>query len=175
MTWHLLGFAIMAILFIILKTTRQIRVENTKLNEPPTIHISLWQFWKHGTQILDTIAAENMHKFHDGIFTVSILSWKIYVVSSPEVTLSIQARTKYASLGWISVLMMSSMGGQSKRATQLLGKGVNRGEVGSGVGFVHDYHKVELRTMSLGTGLDTMKKDFAISWEQLLDFTSDIS
>jgi len=165
MTWHLLGFAIIAVLFIILKRTRQSRAEDTKLSEPPAVHVSLWQLWKHGTQILESMAAENTHKFRDGIFTVAILGWKIYVVSSPEVTLSIQARSKYASLGWIAVLMMTSMGGQPKRATELLFKGVDRGDVG----FVHDYHKAELRTMSPGTSLDAMKKEFAVAWEQLLE------
>ena len=61
------------------------------------------------------------------------------------------------------------MGGQPKKATQLLFRGVNRGDVRNGLGFVHDYYNVELRAMSLGTSLDAMQEDFVAAWDPFID------
>ena len=110
-----------------------------------------------------------MHKVPHGIFTVAVLGWHIYVVNSPEMTQVIQPRSKYTGLGWISVLVMANAGGQPKKATELLFKGVDRADVGNGLGFVHDYHKVELRGMSLGTSLDAMQEDFVAAWDPFIE------
>ena len=166
---YLLLFAVAAASLISLVRPKTFRSEATQQREPPLVQGSVWKFLRHGTHILDTLAAENMHKVPHGIFTVAVLGWHIYVVNSPEMTQVIQSRSKYTGLGWISVLVMASMGGQPKKATQLLFKGVDRGDVGNGLGFVHDYHKVELRAMSLGNSLDAMQEDFVAAWDPFIE------
>lgn len=109
-----------------------------------------------------------MHKVPHGIFTVAVLDWHI-VVNSPEMTQVIQSRSKYMGLGWIAVLVMANMGGQPKKATELLFKGVDHADVGNGLGFVHDYHKIELRAMSLGTSLDAMQEDFVAASDPFIE------
>jgi len=169
MASYLLIFAVGAVALISLIRLGQNRSEDTQRREPPVIRGSVWKFLRHGTHILDTLAAENMHKVPHGIFTVAVLGWHIYVVNSPEMTQVIQSRSKYTGLGWISVLVMASMGGLPKKATQLLFKGVDRGDVGNGLGFVHGYHKIELRAMSLGTSLDAMQEDFVAAWDPFVE------
>jgi hypothetical protein len=56
---------------------------------------------------------------------------------------------------------MANMGGMPKYAENLLFQGVDKGDVGNALGFVHDYHKIELLTLSLGVSLNAMKRDFA--------------
>lgn len=63
---------------------------------------------------------------------------------------------------------MGSIGGIPKRAIDLLFKGVERGNVGSVVGFVHGYHKVGLRELSLGNSLNRIRRDFANEFEPLI-------
>ncbi|OJD24153.1 hypothetical protein ACJ73_04488 [Blastomyces percursus] len=162
-----------AVIFLSLAKIERAPLSKNGHSEPPLVRVSVWQLWTHGTQILDQLAAKHMDDFPDGIFTVSIFGWKIYVVNSPQLTLTIQARSKYTGLGWISVLVMASMAGQPKKATELLFRGVDRGDVGNGIGFVHDYHKVELRTMSLGNSLDAMRSDFATAWQPILESLRD--
>lgn len=135
--------------------------------EPPTVHIRLWDLWIHGTHVLDAVAMENMDRFPRGILTLKLLWWKIYVVNNPETTLAIQARNKHTGLGWVSVLVMGTMGGEPAAAMKRLFQGVDAGDLGNGVGFVHEYHKVELRTFSLGNSLDAMKRDFGAAFEPL--------
>ncbi|KAK0509434.1 hypothetical protein JMJ35_007828 [Cladonia borealis] len=168
MASYLLILAVLVTLIRLVRTKQHLS-EQGKPREPPVIHTNLWQFWKNGTQILDALAAENMHKFPHGIFTVSVFGWKIYVVNSPEMTQVIQARSRFTGLGWISILVMANMGGHGKQATQRLFKGVERGDVGNALGFVHDYHKVELRAMSLGTSLDAMEVDFVAAWDPFIE------
>jgi hypothetical protein len=115
------------------------------------------------------LATKHMHSIPHGIFTVPIFGNKFYVVNSPHVTNLVQARSKYNTLGWVAVVVMGGMGGMPKRAMDLLFKGVERGDVGSAVGFVHGYHKVELRELSLGNSLNRMRRDFANEFEPFIE------
>ena len=135
--------------------------------EPPTVYVKFWDLWTHGTHILDTVAKENVRKVPHGIMTVKLLWWKIYLVNSSDTTLQIQARNKHTGLGWVSVLVMGTMGGEPAAAMKRLFKGVDMGDIGEGRGFVHEYHKVEMRTMSLGVSLNQMKRDFGTAFEPL--------
>jgi hypothetical protein len=64
---------------------------------------------------------------------------------------------------------MTSMGGHSRKSKELLLSGVERAEIGNGSGFIHDYHKLDLRALSQGSSLDGMKKDFSIAWKPFVD------
>lgn len=63
---------------------------------------------------------------------------------------------------------MANMGGQPKKATGFYSR-CRSCDVGNGLGFVHDYHKVELRAMSLGTSLDAMQEDFVAAWAPFIE------
>ncbi|KAK4442106.1 cytochrome P450 [Podospora aff. communis PSN243] len=118
--------------------------------EPPTVHVPLLSILRHGSQLLEHLAVQNLDSTPHGIFTASFFFglFKAYVVTSPEVTLQIQSRSSARDFSFVPFFFLTNMGGtRGDSFGKLIGDD-------GGVTFKGDFHDAHVTNLTLGVKHD---------------------
>lgn len=153
-TYHLttasLLFAIFSSLILLV-----LRFKNDP-REPPRAKGTLKVFLRHGLHAFDVLAAQNLHKFPHGIFTVSLFGFHVYVVNSPEVITTVSARSRHTSFKPTMIRTTATLAGHKGNARKLMFKNIDEPEVGRVDGWFQDMHKLVLKTLAPGPVLEDL-------------------
>ncbi|KAL9621148.1 MAG: hypothetical protein Q9160_004399 [Pyrenula sp. 1 TL-2023] len=133
--------------------------------EPPRAKGTFKAFLRHGLHAFDVLAAQNLHKFPDGIFTVSLFGFHVYVVNDPEVITTVSARSRHTSFKPTMIRTTATLAGHKGNARKLMFKNIDEPEVGRVDGWFQDMHKLVLKTLAPGPVLEDLILAFLPSYD----------
>lgn len=157
--------AILVILLSLLVYASRSRYDS---HEPPRAQGTLKAFLRHGLHAFDVLAAENLHKFPHGIFTVSLFGFHVYVVNDPEVVTTVSARSRYTSFKPTMIRTTATLAGQKGNGKELMFKDIDEPEIGRTGGWFQDMHKLVLKTLAPGPVLEDLVRSFIPSWDNFI-------